>query len=183
MKLPSSSLLLLLFMGALLPAQRSFAAVDMFLKLTDSNGVLIEGESADKQHAKEIVIQSFSQGLSVAPAPLGGGTGKASFADLSLAKVLDKSTPLLYSYAAQGKHLQQAVLSVRNSGVTPFEFYRVTLTDVIITSVSTSGAGEQPFETLSLTFARIEWRYVPQNPDGTAGTPVVTTWNLAANTP
>ena len=176
-------LFLVLLSCALWPAQRSLAAVDMFLKLVDSNGQLIEGESVDQQHPKEILIQSFSHGVTVPSAIGGGGAGKASFSDLNLIKTLDKASPLLYSFAAQGRHLQQAVLSVRVSGATPFEFYRITLSDVTISSVQTGGAGERPTESLSLNFARIEWRYVPQNANGSAGTPVVTTWNLATNTP
>ena len=178
-----------LLSGLLLPAQCSLAAVDMFLKLVDSNGQVIEGESTDKQHVKEIVALSFSQGMSVAiSAPSGGGgstAGKASFSDLAITKITDKATPLLYLYAAQGKHLQQAVLTIRNSGATPFEFYRITLTDVIISGVQTSGSsgGDRPAESLTLNFVKIEWRYVPQNPDGSAGTPIVTTWDLATNTP
>jgi type VI secretion system secreted protein Hcp len=176
-------LFLVLLSAALLPAQRSLAAVDMFLKLVDSNGQLIEGESVDQQHPKEILIASFSHGVTVPTVVGGGGTGRASFSGLDLTKTLDKASPLLYSYTAQGRHIQQAVLSVRFSGATPFEFYRITLTDVIISSVQTSGAGERPTESLSLNFTRIEWRYVPQNANGSAGTPVVTTWNIAANTP
>jgi type VI secretion system secreted protein Hcp len=173
----------------LLAPQRSLAAVDMFLKLVDSTGATIQGESTDKQHSGEIVALAFSQGVSVAiSAPSGGGgstAGKASFSDIALTKLVDKSSPLLYLYAAQGKHLPQAVLTVRNSGATPFEFYRITLTDVLISSVQNSGAsgGDRPVESLSLNFARVEWRYTPQNADGTAGTPVITTWNLATGTP
>ncbi len=176
-----------LLFGALLPVPRAFAAVDMFLKLADAQGnILIEGESLDLSHPKEIVALSFSQGLSLPFSPAGGGTGKASFSELAISKIVDKATPLLYSYCAQGRHVPQAVLTLRNSGGTvPFEFYRITLTDVVITSVQTSGAsgGDKPSESLSLNFARIEWRYTPQNPNGTAGAPVIATWNLAANTP
>lgn len=187
--LPKGLLFPVLLSGVMLPAQRSLAAVDMFLKLVDSGGQVIEGESTDKQHAKEIVALSFSQGVSVpisAPVGGGGGTaGKPSFSDIAITKITDKATPLLYLSAAQGEHLQQAVLTVRNSGATPFEFYRITLTDVIISSVQTSGSsgGERPTESISLNFTRIEWRYIPQNPDGSAGTPIVKTWNLATNTP
>ena len=175
----------LLLAGALLSSQRALAAVDMFLKLADTQGgVLIEGESADAKHPKEIIALSFSQGLSVAYSPT-GGTGKPSFSELNLLKTTDKATPLLYSYCAQGRHVPQAVLTFRNSGANPFEFYKITLTDVVITSVQTSGSagGDKPTESISLNFAKIEWRYVPQLADGSAGTPVVTTWNLATNTP
>lgn len=188
MKIPAVRLLLPVLLGcALLPAHRSLAAVDMFLKLADAQGnILIEGESLDSKHAKEIVITSFSQGVTVPiSTPVGGGgsAGKASFSDFNFTKLLDKASPLLYSYAAQGRHIPTAVLTLRKSGPVPFEFYRVTLTDVVISSVQTGGGGDVPVESFSLNFTRIEWRYTPQKADGSADTPVTTTWNLATNTP
>ncbi len=169
------------------PASHSFAAVDMSLKLTDSQGaIVIEGDSLDQQHLKEIVISSFSHGITVPISiPVGGGgsAGKPAFSDLNLAKLLDKASPLLYSYAAQGRRIATAVLSVRTSGASPFEFYRITLTDVLISSVQTSGGGDVPSETLSLNFTKIEWRYVPKKADGSPDTPVVATWDLSSNTP
>lgn len=157
----------------------------MFLKFADSQGgLMIEGESVDARHPKEIVALSFSQGISVPYSPT-GGTGRATFSELNLVKPVDKATPLLYSFCAQGRHVPQVVLTLRNSGANPFEFYKITLTDVVISSVQTSGSagGDKPSESLSLNFTRIEWRYVPQLADGSAGTAIVTTWNLATNTP
>lgn len=175
---------LLVVTCALLSGTRAIAAVDMFLKLADSQGaILIEGESLDSKHAKEIMVSSFSQGITVPTTVGGGGAGKAVFSDINISKLLDKASPLLYSYAAQGRHIPQAVLTLRKSGATQFEFYRITLTDVLITSVQTAGGGDIPSESLSLNYSKIEWRYVPQKADGSSDTPVVTTWNLATNTP
>src|SRR5882762_1044898 len=91
-----------LLFGALLPVPRTLAAVHTLLKLADPQGnILIEGESLDKAHPKEIVALSFSQGLSVPFSPAGGGTGKASFSELAISKIVDKATPLLYSHCVQ----------------------------------------------------------------------------------
>lgn len=163
--------------GLLFSAQRSFGAIDMFLKLSG-----IPGESTDATHPREIVALGFSQVVAS-----GGGTTKPSFTDLRINKLVDAATPLLYLNAAQATHLNQAVLTVRSTSsvLKPVEFYQIILTDVIITDVETSGAAGdgRPIESVSLKFARIEWRYVPVNPDGSLGTPIITTWNVAANTP
>src|ERR1041385_2355107 len=90
----SQRLIPVLFACALLATQRASAAVELFLKFADTQGsILIEGESIDARHAKEIVALSFSQGLSVAYSPT-GGTGKPSFTELNLVKSTDKATPL-----------------------------------------------------------------------------------------
>jgi len=178
MKIPvRRCLLAFLLCGLLCPAQRSFGAVEMFLKLAG-----IDGESTDKAHPNEIVTLAFSQGVTSTITPAGGS---ATFSDFSITKTVDKATPLLYLTAAQGKHISQAVLTVRNSGATPFDFYQIILTDVMISSVQSSGSAgaDRPTETLTLKYAQIEWTYTPQNPDGTAGMPVVATWNLTKNTP
>ena len=76
----------------------------------------------------------------------GGGTGKASFSDLSFTKSLDKSSPQLYLHCAQSKPIRSAVLTLRKSGGNQNEFYTITLTDVLISSVQTGGTagGAQP---------------------------------------
>ena len=157
-------------------------AYDMFLKISG-----IEGESTDARHAKEIVVLSFSQGVSVPPSlPGGTGGGKATFTDLSIVKQVDKSTPLLYQRSAQGTHFPQAVLTLRSVGGSQVEFYKITLTDVLISSVQTggsSGGDNRPVETLTLNYAKIEWQYVPVNADGSAATPVNGSWDLRTNTP
>jgi type VI secretion system secreted protein Hcp len=174
-------ILALILAGLLLPLHRGLAAFDVFLKLEG-----IEGESTDSKHPKEIEVLSFSHGVST-PAPLpGGGGGKASFSDINITKVVDKSTPTLYLKCAQGTHIKEALLVLRKSGESGFEFYKIRLTDVLITSVQTSGSSggdNRPVESISLNFAKIEWTYIPQKADGSADAPIVTSWNLATNTP
>lgn len=172
-----SCLLVLFLCGTLLPVPRSFGASQMFLKLSG-----IDGESTDKSHPNEIIALGFSQAVNTTNSPTGA---RATFSDLNVIKTVDKSTPLLFLNAAQGNHITQAVLTVRNSGATPLDYYQITLTDVLITSVQTSGSsgGDRPTESITLNFAKIEWRYIPQNADGSTGMPVVTTWNVAGNTP
>jgi type VI secretion system secreted protein Hcp len=172
----------LVLAGLLLPCHRGFAAFEIFLKLDG-----VEGESIDAKHPKEIEVLSFSHGLSMPPPlPGGGGGGKASFSDFNITKLVDKSTPILFLKCAQGAHINEALLVLRQSGASGFEFYKIKLTDVLITSVQTSGSSggdNRPVESISLNFTKIEWTYVPQKADGTADTAVVTTWDLATSTP
>jgi type VI secretion system secreted protein Hcp len=175
---------LLVLTCAMSSGTRVVAAVDMFLKLADAQGtILIEGESTDSRHPKEIVVSSFSHGVSVPIDRAGGGVGKAVFSDINISKLLDKASPLLYSYAAQGKNIPQVVLTLRRNDAKPIEFYVITLTDVLISSVQTAGGGDIPSESLSLNYTKIEWRYVPQKADGSEDKPVVATWDLSANKP
>ena len=87
-------------------------AIDMFLKIEG-----VEGESTDKSHQGEIDILSWSWGMSQSGTTHmggGGGSGKVSVQDLSLTKYIDKSSTVLLTHCATGKHIPKAVLTVRN---------------------------------------------------------------------
>ena len=177
MKLRSLIALCALLMAAL-PIH---AASDYLLVL---EGVL--GESDDKKYQVAIDLQTFSLGVSATiGTTAGGGTtaGKATFSDLVVTKKLDKSSPFLFLHCAQGKHIPTATLILRKAGERPLEYFVVKLTDVIITSVQTSGGvgGEIPQEQLSLNYSKIEYIYTPQKLDGSADTPVNAGWDIKAN--
>ena len=76
------------------------AAVDFFLKLDG-----VEGESQDKDHKNEISLESFSFGADQSGTSshgTGAGAGKVSMHDISVTKVVDKSSPVLFQNCASG---------------------------------------------------------------------------------
>lgn len=160
---------------------RTLAAYSIFLKLDG-----IEGEATASGFEKQITVTSFSHGITTPAAPAGGGgtTSKPTFTDLTITKSLDKATPLLCLNCAQGKNIASATLTLcKQDQDKTTVFYTIKLSQVLITSVqSGGGSGDtRPSETITLNFSAINCKYVPQNPDGTAGTPVEFSWNLATN--
>jgi len=132
-------------------------------------------------------VLSFTQGVSTPTATTGGGGagGRAIFSGLTVSKPLDKATPLLYQNCAAATPIASAVLTLCQAGGDQNEIYRITLRDLVITSVQTGGASgaDLATESVTLSFSRIEWRYVPYDATGKPGTPVVGSWNIPANTP
>jgi type VI secretion system secreted protein Hcp len=56
------------------------------------------------------------------------------------------------------------------------------MTDVLISSYRTGGSsGVVPTDQFSINFAKIEYEYMPMNPDGTMGETVRAGWDLATN--
>ncbi|MCO6456058.1 MAG: type VI secretion system tube protein Hcp [Pirellulaceae bacterium] len=158
-------------------------AVDMFLNIEGEIG----GESQDKTHKGEIDVLAWSWGMSQSGsfhAGGGGGAGKANFQDISVTKWIDKSSPILMLYCANGDHFAKAVLTVRKAGKNPLEYLLVEMKDVLVTAVSTGGSGgeDRLTENVTLNFREVAVKYKEQKSDGTGEAPKIFTWNIAENT-
>ncbi len=157
-------------------------AVDMFLNIEGE----IKGESQDRKHKDEIDILAWSWGMSQTGSfhtGGGGGAGKASFQDISVTKWIDKSSPILMQYCANGDHFSKALLTVRKAGKTPLEYLKLEMKDVLVTSVSTGGSGgeEKLTENVSLNFREFKVMYTEQVPGGGEGAKPEFSWNIAEN--
>jgi type VI secretion system secreted protein Hcp len=157
-------------------------AVDMFLKLDG-----IKGESADHKHKEEIDVLAFSWGMSQAgTAHMGGGAGagKVSVQDLTVTKFIDKASPTLAFHCANGKHIPKATLTVRKAGEHPLEYLVLDLTDLLVSHVAPGGSqgDDRLTESVSLNFAKFEYKYKEQKQDGSGGPEVRVGWNIRENT-
>src|SRR5262245_20508654 len=113
----------------------------------------------------------------------GGGAGKVNVQDLSFTKWVDSSSPKLMLACCNGKHYDEAFLTVRKAGEKPVEYIKIKLTEVLVTSVSTGGSGgeDRLTENVTLNFAKVNVDYIPQDDKGAAGTAIPMTWDIAAN--
>jgi type VI secretion system secreted protein Hcp len=157
-------------------------AVDMFLDLEGE----IKGESVDSKHKDEIDVLAWSWGLSQSGTfhhGSGGGAGKANYQDLSITKYVDLSSPNLMLYCANGDHFASATLTVRKAGKQPLEYMKITMKQVLVTSVSTGGSGgeDRLTENVTLNFAEIYYDYKKQKPDGSGEAPVSFKWKISEN--
>jgi type VI secretion system secreted protein Hcp len=156
-------------------------AVDIFIKIGD-----IKGEAKDAVHKGEIDVLAWSWGMAqAASGHVGGGlgTGKVNVQDLSLTKYIDLSSPDLMLACCNGKHYPEAKLVVRKAGENPLEYLVIKLTDVMITSVSTGGSGnnDRLTENVSLNFAKVNVDYVEQLAGGGKGGTPKMGWDIEAN--
>ncbi|VXB30976.1 Putative cytoplasmic protein USSDB7A (fragment) [Burkholderia sp. 8Y] len=78
----------------------------------------------------------------------------------------DYASPTLAAFCFQGKHISEVKLSMRKAGGLPFTFYRITISDVVITKVLPSADGGYAIEAIGLSFSRMKQEYVPQNRHG-----------------
>lgn len=158
-------------------------AQDMFLKIEG-----VDGEAKDSVHGGEIDVLAFSFGVSQSASMHmggGGGSGKCSVQDITITKPIDKSSTELFLRSCTGKHYPSAILTIRKAGDTPVEYLIYTMTEVIISSVSTGASkdSDQISEQVSLNFAKIKIDYKEQAGDGSVASEPTMTFNIKENIP
>jgi type VI secretion system secreted protein Hcp len=114
----------------------------------------------------------------------GSGAGKVDVSSMSIQKTIDTSTPSLFLNCAAGKHFASAQIKVLEAGGdSPVTFLQIDLTQVFIDSISWGGSsgGGKPSESVSFSFASIQFTYTPQLATGASGSPVPFGWNVLTN--
>ncbi len=97
--------------------------------------------------------------------------------------MVDQASPNLFLACATGKHIPTATVTVRRAGEKPQEYLTYDLTEVFVSSISTSGheGGGIAQESVSLNFSKIKMTYIPQKADGTPGAKNEKTYDVKAN--
>ena len=157
------------------------AAIDYFLKLDG-----ISGESKDSKHKGEIEVLSFSFGETQSrPSGTGGGggAGKVKMSEFSFTARATKASPQLFLSCAQGKHLKEAILTVRKAGGSQQEYLKIKLNDVLVSAYALDGDVDegQLHDAFSLNFVKLSYDYAPQKADGSLDAPVHGGWDTSKN--
>ncbi len=156
----------------------------MFLKMTT-----LPGESTEKNHAQWIDVASigFKVDNPVTLGSSGAGItpGKPTGSALTITKLLDRASPLLFLGCASGTRYQTVTLELTtpNASGVHTTYYRITLTNVIVSSLSTSAGVDRPSESVALSYEKIATEYYMQDlKGGIPSTPTASaTWDFATN--
>lgn len=156
-------------------------AVDMFLKLDG-----IDGESKDAKHAGEIDIESFAWGMAqtgTGHRGTGSGTGKVDVHDITITKVVDKSSPSLMLACASGKHIAKGSITVRKAGENPLEYLTIDLEKILVSNYHTNGTNTADVHTeaVTLNFVSMKLEYWTQNDKGAKDKNANFSWDVAQN--
>lgn len=169
--------------SAVVIATPAIAADAIFLNLLD-----VQGESTESGHAKEIVVDSYSQSVSNSAAfATGGGStvGKASCGDIVITKRIDKSSPALIMKVLTGAVIPSGQLSFRRiANYISQDYYTVQLTGISITAVEQNDGPANPsgvMELIKLKARTFRLTYTPQTPDGSLSTPQTFGFDCSTN--
>ena len=157
----------------------------MFLALGTGRTLLIEGESLDEAHPKEIVVVDWEWGLTnSAPNALkeSDDTKAARVHELSIHKRFDKASPILYKYCALGKHIPNGTFTLRKHGDGDMrEFLVIELEDIKIASVVWGAKGEDERgipETVKMQFLKFKITYKTQDNSGNLKGPSIFNFDI-----
>jgi type VI secretion system secreted protein Hcp len=164
------------------------AASDIYIKFDG-----VDGESAAVGYEKHLEVLSWSWGATNSSSIIGGGgggAGKVSMQDFHFTCKVNSASPALMLACATGQHIPTATFRfVRTSSSgKPEEYYVVTLSDVMVSSFSssrpaptstTTAPDPAPVEKVTLNFTKIEFKYTPAAAAGSTATPVTATVDVA----
>jgi type VI secretion system secreted protein Hcp len=147
---------------------------DMFLLVKGAKAGLIKGEAHDKDHEGEIDVLSWSWGMQARPS-LGGGTasGRATIRELHVVKRIDRASTALMAALRTNELISKAVLTLRKSGKSQLEYFKITIEQGRVTGLSIEAGDRQRspdvFEDVTFSFNKISVEYTPQGTDGMGG--------------
>ena len=149
----------------------------------------IAGDSGPAyEHNGEITALSVSFGADQAAlaTQAGGGANaaKAQLTPVTIQKITDKNSPVLFLNCAIGKVIPSARITFRNLGALGQpDFFIVDLSNVLISSyhVDTTTGDTSIGETFALSYTTMKISFTPTMPDGSLAAPIVTGFNVVKN--
>jgi type VI secretion system secreted protein Hcp len=125
------------------------------------------GPSTSKADAIDILSFSFgaSQTAVIGAGSSGGEAraGRASVSDVTIMKVLDKTSPLLFDDCVTGNYLKKVdIIYDKPMGDSQEDYFKIHMEDALITSIQLSGSSENPVESISFAFSKVKVSYNPE---------------------
>jgi type VI secretion system secreted protein Hcp len=136
------------------------AVEEIFLSLEGINGGIASGKFRD-----QVQVQSASWGVTHAGSPAGAAP-HVVVDDVIITKSIDRSSPELALYCAEGKNIPKATLSfIKGASSDKAKVYlKWVMTDTLVSGyeINDHGGGDTiPTERISLNFTKIEYAYTP----------------------
>jgi type VI secretion system secreted protein Hcp len=125
------------------------------------------GPSTSKANAIDILSFSFgaAQTAVIGAGSSGGETraGRADVQNVSVMKVTDKTSPLLFDDCVTGNYLKTVeIIYDKPVGDQQEDYFKIHMENALITSIQLSGSSENPVESISFAFAKIKVSYNPE---------------------
>ncbi len=125
------------------------------------------GPSTSKKDAIDFLSFSFGASMSAVIGVGSSGSearaGRANLQDVTIMKVVDKTSPLLFDDCVTGNYLKKVdIVYDKPMGDSQEDYYKIHMEDALITSIQHSGSQENPVESISFAFSKIKVSYNPE---------------------
>ena len=155
---------------AAIPAT-ALAAVDSYIWFEGE-----QGNSTDASHKGWFEIKEVSfpvQGANaVGSAARGAESGRANLKEFTIRKVVDSASPKFQQALTSGRNFHVVKIEMRKAGGDPHQYVNYEFTNVLISRINMSGAGDKgPEETLTFTYGSMKVQYSGQSGGETAPAP------------
>ena len=135
------------------------------------------GNIFQEEHENEILVEAFSHTVTVPTDPQSGQpTGQRVHKPLTITKIFDKSSPLLYTALCTGEKLPTCELKWYRTSVsgTQEHYFTIKLEDAIITNIEArmpncqdpSQASFTHLEDVSFSYRKITWTHEKASTSG-----------------
>jgi type VI secretion system secreted protein Hcp len=92
---------------------------------------------------------------------------------------MDGSSPKLFTESATGNVGKTVKIDLVSTGSPGNTYVTYTLTNTLISGYSVSTGGDRPSESVTLSFTKIEYKFIPYDDKNKAGTPVTVSYDLS----
>jgi type VI secretion system secreted protein Hcp len=143
----------------------------------------IKGDVTAEGHKDWIHCDSLQWGVSRS---IGAPTGSAkeresaepAVSEVMVTKAMDASSPYLFQESCLGKG-KKVDLHICKTGTDQLvNYYEMVLENAMLSGYSVNSGGDNPSESVSLNFTKIETKYIPVTADGGHGDPIPAAYDL-----
>lgn len=149
----------------------------------------LKGECQDEEFKDHFQLATWNFRCSNPGSPTvgsGAGIGKSMPSDFYCTGPINSGSTKLWQACAEGTPVKTVKLVCRKNGTKgKLKYLEITLTSCIVSSYQINGvnADELPSETFSFAYAKCEYNYTVQKPDGNPGGKMPGVYDFAKNTP
>ena len=147
----------------------------------------INGKVTAKGHEEWVDVSSLQWGVGRAISSAVGTSAdreasKPSISEVSITKMMDESSPLIFTEACVGK-AKLVKIDLCTVGTDQIDTYMsYELEDCMISGYSVSSGGDRPSESISFSFTKMTMKFIPYDKNGKPQSPLPAGYDMAAGT-
>lgn len=144
----------------------------------------IDGEATHENHKKWLDVSSMQWGVGRAISTPSGSTAnreasEPSVSEVTITKLMDSSSPKFFTEAVTGAVGKKVEIHLVTTGSPGNTYASYILTDALVSAYSTSTGGDRPSESISISFTKMEYKFIPYDGNNKAGSPIAVSYDIS----